>query len=172
MATRKNTSKNTSDAVAALRSSLEALGIYTDEEIDKQVAKVQVQLREPARKRLNDALIDSVGKLLSLKTHEKDIELMCNGFLSIHVAYNAEGERTITARAVKKASASRSGNGGKRPTLLVDGNTYANYAELCKHYSIDVGGDSARRRYTAMSAKDAAAYPPVAEVEPATPATA
>lgn len=153
----------TPDAISTLRMSLEGLGIYTDKEIDMQIAKVRGQLQAPARKRLNDALITAITAILDLAKYEEDTKLMAGGFLSIHVEYDKEGERTVKARAVKKGKAQRSTSNGKRPTLHVDGATYANYTDLCAHYTVPVGGDSARRRYEAKHKADPATYPEVRE---------
>lgn len=171
MATKKNVEPNvdqTQEALNGLRKSLELLGIYTTEEIEAKVKEVHAAMREPARKRLNDALIDAIGKLLDDTKHASDVALMHGGDLSIHVAYTATGERTITARAVTRKSSKRTGrkaSGGKRPTLLVNGTAYANYAELCRALGVPCKGDSARRAYERANKEDAATYPAVTEVD-------
>lgn len=152
--------KSIKDAINAMRK------VGTPEHLVESFQKeAMADLVEPARKSVNDLILKKLNEVTESKAFKENVELFHGATFSGYIEIDKEGKVTVREKTVVKRKRSRGGSSGKRPTLLVDGKSYASYASLCKAYDLDLNGDSGRRVWERAHAEDAKKYPAVAEVD-------
>lgn len=167
MANSKNTSPSLVDTLATLRKQYEAMN-FGEEFIEAQLKQAASAMVEPVRKMVTDKLIEAADNVTKTKEFTANIEILKGSRMTVDIMVDHDGKVTVRDRVVTKRPSTSSGgsDGGKRPTLVLDGKPYPNWAELARAHNLDIGGDSAHRVWVRANKSDPEKYPMPDEVEP------
>jgi len=151
--------------IQELRASLEALNMPEDA-IQAAIKKATAHVKEPAREEVNAELLKAVNSVINKKAVKDHLMTIQEGGFTASFAFKVvDGDLEITEVRTRIAGTrSSSKSSGKRATIVCGGKEYSTFAELCSGYSLEVGGDSARRVYERFHTQDPGTYPAYEEV--------
>lgn len=168
MATSKKTTKKETTTetesltlqLAQVRATLEAIGTPEDA-IEKALKDITASMVDPIRKAVTDQLMSAAWSVAKSDSFVKNTEILKGSTMIVQIDVDRSGKVSVIERTQSKRKKSTSGGstGGKRPTLVLNGNEYDSWAALCRAHEVAIGGDSANRAWQRANATDAEKYP-------------
>lgn len=137
-------------------------GGYDEDFIEKQLAAAAAALVEPARDAVLQEMLKCARGVSKSPVVQDNIEILKGSTIAVYIDITRDGKIDVRDRTVtkRKRSSSSGSTGGSRPTLVdKDGDEHASWADLCRKFDLNIGGDSAKRVWERAHEAEPEKYP-------------